>query len=563
MQLTRFTKIGLWLLPVLLIAILALPVSAAIGTNGLKSAPATAPEMQGGGLTWTQVLNQPGVFWYTVYFPTSSVGYALGGPDWNVNDGIGAAYLGKTTDGGTTWTVNQIPNTNRFMRGLVCTDINNCWISGASTNRIMYTTNGGATWQNGIIANNSWNGWLWSAGWTGTGTTILTGTTGYCPDGDPDPNCPNRKANILRSTDGTLFFPKAADDPREFVVYDFNCPVPGVTCYAAAKQTAFYSGDNGNTWFRKVLPVGRYFGIWCTSATTCWEVGGSNGGSNDGAFFIYRTTDGGSSWQLVNGVPLANGRVRFYNIQMVNSQNGYVVGCTNAPDPILEVCNGQGIIAKTTDGINWQQIPGPPNPAAPYTGDIMDLWVHDMDNVIVVDFAGRIFRGSGVPTPTPTPTATNTPTSTPTRTPTNTPTPTATPTNTPTPTPTPSVGNVQGIAFYDQNDDLLQNNGEPGLADAVMVLMQGDAVLDTATSNDTGAFAFGNIAPGTYTLVEQLPPAGYDLSSSQTTLVVPANTTWSLFVPHGLYTPPTPTPTPIVYYCGYVPLIQKGFTSGQ
>ena len=239
------------------------------------------------------------------------------------------------------------------------------------------------------------------------------------------------------------------------------------------------------------------------------------------------------------------------------------MGCTNAPDPILEVCDGQGIIARTTDGINWQQIPGPPNPAAPYTGDIMDLWVHDMDNVIVVDFAGRIFRGSGVPTPTPTPTATNTPTSTPTRTPTNTPTPTATPTNTPTPTPTPSVGILQGVAFYDQNDNLLQDNGEPGLAGAVMALKQGSSTVSTATSNGNGAFAFGNIAPGTYSLVEETAPAGYDLSSSQTTLVVPANTTWSLFVPHGLYTPPTPTPTPIVYYCGYVPLIQKNFTPGQ
>ena len=556
MQPSRFTKLGRWLLPVLLIAVLAVPVSAAVSTKSDRPAPAAAPVAQGGGLTWTQVVNQPGLYWYTVYFPTPSVGYALGGPDWNVNDGIGPAYLGKTTDGGTTWTVNQIPNTNRFMRGLVCTDANTCWISGASTNKIMYTTNGGTSWQNGIIANNAWNGWLWSAGWTGTGTTILTGTTGYCPDGDPDPNCPNRKANILRSSDGALFFPKAADDPREYVVYDFHCPVPG-TCYTAAKSTSFYSGDNGNTWFRKVLPLGRYFGIWCTSATTCWEVGGTNGGANDGVFMIFRTTDGGASWQQQPSTPLPNGRPRFYNVQMVDAQNGYAVGCTKAPDPILEVCEGQGIIVKTTDGLNWQQIQGPPDPASPYTGDIMDLWVHNMNDVVIVDFAGRIFRGSGVPTPTPSPTATNTPTSTPTRTPTHTPTPTSTPTHTPTPTSTPSVGVIQGVAFYDQNGNLIQDNGEPGLAGAVMTLKQGSTHVGTATSNGGGAFVFGNVGPGTYTLIEQTAPENYDLSASQTTLVVQANTTWSLYVPHNLYTPPTPTPTPIVYYCGYVPLIQK------
>ena len=47
MQPSRITKIGRWLVPVLLIAILAVPVSAAIGTNGPKSAPAAAPERPG------------------------------------------------------------------------------------------------------------------------------------------------------------------------------------------------------------------------------------------------------------------------------------------------------------------------------------------------------------------------------------------------------------------------------------------------------------------------------------------------------------------------------------
>jgi hypothetical protein len=119
------------------------------------------------------------------------------------------------------------------------------------------------------------------------------------------------------------------------------------------------------------------------------------------------------------------------------------------------------------------------------------------------------------------------------------------------------VGAVQGIAFYDQNDNLLQDPGEPGLAGAAMTLAQGDVIVSTATSDSTGAFAFQGILPGNYTVVEQTPPEGYDLSSSQTSMVIPANTTWMLFIPHRLYTPPTPTPTPVVYYCGYVPLIQK------
>ena len=122
---------------------------------------------------------------------------------------------------------------------------------------------------------------------------------------------------------------------------------------------------------------------------------------------------------------------------------------------------------------------------------------------------------------------------------------------------------MQGIAFYDQNDNRLQDSGEPGLPGAVMALKQGDTTVNTATSSDNGAFAFGNIQPGVYTLVEQTPPAGYDPSPSLMTFAIPAGASWSVFVPHGLYTTPTPTPTPVVYYCGYVPLIQKSFTSGQ
>ncbi len=87
-----------------------------------------------------------------------------------------------------------------------------------------------------------------------------------------------------------------------------------------------------------------------------------------------------------------------------------------------------------------------------------------MDEVIVIDWSGKIWRGVGAPTPTPTPTNTPTATATPTSTPTH--TPTATPTHTPTATPTatPSTANILGIAFADANGNDYQDAGEPGLA---------------------------------------------------------------------------------------------------
>lgn len=359
------------------------------GSSALVLATPAPAVLNPADLTWQEVHSSPGVYWYTVDFPTSQVGYAIGGPDWNVNSGIGTVTIAKTSDGGQTWTASAVPNTNRFMRGLDCSDANNCWIAGASSPRIQRTTNGGATWTE-AFNNADWTGWLWSTGWTGNATTVMIGTTGYA-------NEPGRRANFLRSTNGVNFFGVIADDPREFVVYDFSCPVAG-TCYAAAKQTAFKTTDDGASWTRKALPSGRYYGIDCTDSNTCWEVGGHNSSTSDGVQYIYKTTNGGTDWQLASATPLSGNRPRFWNVDMVDATHGFAVGCSNVPDPVLEVCTGQGILYRTDDGVNWVQLP------SPTSADIMDIHAASMEDLVIVDWSGKIWRGTSGPPPTPTPT---------------------------------------------------------------------------------------------------------------------------------------------------------------
>ncbi len=537
-----------WLLPLLLIIALAAPASTLL-PGALSSVSEAAPMRQAGNLTWTQVHNAPGVFWYSIDFPTPLVGYALGGPDWNsASGGAGAVTVAKTTDGGRTWTNIAVPGTNRFMRGLACIDADRCWIIGAGTPRILYTTNGGASWSPGVIVNNVWSGWLWSAGYSGVGTTIFAGTTGYA-------NEPGRMANVLRATDGINFNAIVANDPREFVIYDFSCPSAGV-CYAAAKNTAFYTSNNGASWVRRVAPTGRYYGIDCTDNFTCWQVGSADGGANNGVYYIFRTQDGGTFWQQASAIPSGSGRPRFWNVDMINSQNGIAVGCNNVPDPILETCTGQGLMMRTTDGITWQAM------TPPTTADIMDIKAFSMDEMIVLDWNGRIWRGVGAPTPTPTstntPTATATPTSTPTNTPTATPThtPTATPTNTPSPTPTPSTATIMGMAFADANGNDYPDPGESGLAGAVISLQVGGNTLTTATSTANGSFTFNNVAPGIYTLRGLTAPAGHGQSTGIATIGVEANTTSMVYMP---YPVGEPTPTPQSCYCSFLPQIEATF----
>jgi hypothetical protein len=186
----------------------------------------------------------------------------------------------------------------------------------------------------------------------------------------------------------------------------------------------------------------------------------------------------------------------------------------------------------------------------------MDLHVHSMDDIIVLEATGKIWRGAGAPTPTPTSTSTPTPTTTPTSTPTNTPTPTATPTHTPTPTPTPSTATIQGIAFADANSNDYPDPGEPGLAGAVVGLQADGATVMTATSAADGSFAFSNVARGTYTVRGLQAPPGHGLSTGVMTFAVEANTTWQLYMPHPVG---EPTPTPQSCYCSFIPNVKSSF----
>ena len=494
---------------------------------------------------WTKVQESPGVHWYTIDFPTDDVGYVSGGPDWNVNNGIGQTTVAKTINGGLNWNTSPVPNTNYFMRGLTCKDADNCWLAGASSPRIQRTTNGGTSWTPANLVY-PYLSWFWSAGYTGQGTTVLVGPTGYFDDE------PGRLANFMRSVDG-INFTNIIADQAGLVQWDFSCPDPGV-CYSASKERTYRTNNDGLNWTKYTVPFAsgtRYYGVECTSTNTCWLAGAQNNTLNNAIVVTY---SGGGTWSPTNIVASVGALSALLgSLHGRTSQHGYAVGCSDTPFDASEACTGHGIIVRTTDGVNWSEI------TAPGTADLMDVVAFSMDEVIVVDWDGNIWRGSGAPTPTPT--ATNTPTSTPTRTP----TPTATATNTPTPTATPSTGNIEGLAFDDANGNLLPDAGEPGLANAVIALTQGATTVATRVSNGSGNFTFNGIAPGAYTVLEQSPPTGYGLSPVLMSLQVNANTSWEVYIPHG--DEPTPTPTPTVTatpvpscYCSFLPTLEKNFT---
>lgn len=539
-QSKSFTATGRkrWLWPLLAVAALIAPLSllATPHTPSLASGLAQTTE-----LTWTEVHSSPGVYWYTLSFPTNQVGYVSGGQDWNVNDGRGQVTIAKTTDGGLTWSTSKVDSTQYFMRGLACKDANTCWLTGGSSPRIRRTVDGGQTWLD-AYDRYGYRGWTWSAGYTGTGNTVLIGTSGYFAYDPNDPNSINREANYLRSIDG-ISFDRVVTDQNSLVQWDFACPSPGV-CYTPSKGRAYFTSNDGVSWVRRSAPEAYlsdyFYGIDCTDNNTCWMVG------QRGRLLI--TYNGGASWQYAN-VSYTTPTPRFWHVDMIDAQHGYAVGCDNATlkpqsrsDPPENICTGQGMIYRTDDGMNWRRIP------APTTADIMDIHAFSMDEVIIVDWAGKIWRSSVPPTPTPT----NTPSPTATHTPTATPTPTATA------TPLPRFGAITGIAFEDLNMDLLYNEDEPLLANAVFALKQGPATRYNATSDADGTFNFLDVEPGQYTLVEETAPPGFAINTNSTSFRVIAGDDWAFYVPHNVYVPPTATPTPpAACHCSFIPMILK------
>jgi protocatechuate 3,4-dioxygenase beta subunit len=70
--------------------------------------------------------------------------------------------------------------------------------------------------------------------------------------------------------------------------------------------------------------------------------------------------------------------------------------------------------------------------------------------------------------------------------------------------------NLAGVVFFDQNENGLQDNGEVGIGGVVLYLAGtndlGQTVFTSTTSSADGSYAFGQLRPGDYRIIEVQPP---------------------------------------------------------
>jgi hypothetical protein len=79
-----------------------------------------------------------------------------------------------------------------------------------------------------------------------------------------------------------------------------------------------------------------------------------------------------------------------------------------------------------------------------------------------------------------------------------------------------STGFLQGMVYSDSNADNQYDprNGDTPQCGSLVQLIQGNKVLQSATTGPDGSYLFTGIAPGTYQ-VQETPPSGYKNEGSQ------------------------------------------------
>ncbi|MBI4133053.1 hypothetical protein HY478_00405 [Candidatus Uhrbacteria bacterium] len=93
-----------------------------------------------GGDSW-DVATGAGPFFSTNYdvdFVNSSTG-------WRVGSSLGIGFISKSTDGGSSWTSQTIPDGTPSLRDIHCVNTSTCWAVG-DEGTILKTSNGGSTW---------------------------------------------------------------------------------------------------------------------------------------------------------------------------------------------------------------------------------------------------------------------------------------------------------------------------------------------------------------------------------------------------------------------------------
>ena len=295
--------------------------------------------------------------WNDISCPEPRVCYATAGL-YRVG---GAGAIVKTTDGGDTFTVQDLPSSNP-LHSISCTTAAACYAAG-DFGTVLKTTNGGATWTEILV---------------GSKANRPSFTDIYAVD-DTTVVVVGRDTFIYRSTDGgETWTPPTLRTFADYYGVHFSGSQKG---YITGNDGAYLiTEDGGETWKSQ----GGLFGAGTISVMR-------NAGSNS-LFAVGETMqksiDGGKTWTKLSTVSSDSPAESFRSIDFPTDQVGYAVTAAN-------------IIRKTVDaGATWTA-----HLTASGAGILRAIECPSSDYCIAVGGQGTAYRLGTPPSPPPPPPA--------------------------------------------------------------------------------------------------------------------------------------------------------------
>jgi photosystem II stability/assembly factor-like uncharacterized protein len=272
----------------------------AVGQNGLLL------HTENGGQDWISQNGVTNQHLRDLYFINDTVGWAIG------TEGL----IIKTLDGGNSWTI-QNSITTEHLNAIHFVDQNNGWVVGLGT--ILHTDDGGENWVSQNLPSYA----------DIVDVTFINPDTGWCVSFDFD-------IKVLFTQDGGYSW-ETQELCSNCFPFCISKSFDGTLFIAGKNGDLFKTSSYGSDWME--ISSGeqphRVFSIHFTSVDVGWSVGSSG--------CIMKTINGGNDWDLSYSLPYQYG---LNSVFFLNEFDGFIAG--NNQDT--------GFIFKSGDGgVSWEK----------------------------------------------------------------------------------------------------------------------------------------------------------------------------------------------------------------
>jgi len=208
-------------------------------------------------------------------------------------DGAAAAEIAYSDDGGATWTNVDVGSTNgefvNHSQAMFALDYRHIWI-GTDLSNIYFSKDGGLTWTDQNAPTPGASEGLWGIHFVDESYGMAVGGFRTTPTGF-----------FLQSTDGGEHWNLMATEPK---VEQGNWVqvLDGSRAWVGLDDgTVYYTNNWGATWTQRSLPEAlANTGVGVFLNDHIGAIGGYKTGAGNGVPVIYRTFDGGFSWEQFN-----------------------------------------------------------------------------------------------------------------------------------------------------------------------------------------------------------------------------------------------------------------------